>query len=149
MCVLSEGENGCVSWSSFRHTFRRYLTNRHFGNWSYRHLVCRKGMAVRREQRRRRPVWPLIGQAVDESVVAVNVEHECELVAVVLPYSMGQPNVDGLAQLGQLPSALDMVHIFCFTKRRKIQCFDSTMKKKIWSVFVVVLLNSCYVLDEG
>lgn len=73
---------------------------------------------------------PLLDRAVDGSAGAVDVdvgvdvehEYEYELFVAVL-WSIEQPNVDGLVQLGQLPSALDMVHIFCFTKIRKNSMF--------------------------
>lgn len=130
--------------SSFRHTFRRYLTNQHFGNWSYRHLVCHMGMAVRR-QRLRRPVRLRLGQDVFAGFVAgagagaVDGFVEHVLFVVVLLFVVGQPNVDGLSQLEQLPSALDMVHIFCVQKEEKFNV--SIRREKLLLTFFILCLE--------
>lgn len=105
-----------VMFLEFRHTFRRYLTNQHFGNCSCPHLVYHMEMVERQQ-----PVWLecQLGEFVE-----VAVEHE--LLVVVLLMSMLQQYVDGLLRLMQLPSELDMVHIF--RKKKKIFNFGHVDK---------------------
>lgn len=94
----------------FKHTFRRDLTSRHFGKCSCQHLVYHMEMVV---VQLGLELPGVLNQAVDDDeFVDVEVVVEHEPFAVVLPFGMWQLYVDGLLQLWQLPSELDMVHIF-------------------------------------
>lgn len=83
-------------------------------------------------------VGPLLGQAVDDDDEFVEVVVEHEPFAVVLAVPMRQ-NVDGLVQPGQLPLALDMVHIFLAQNER--EKFNVCIRRQFIIVFLFVLVK--------
>lgn len=99
--------------ASFRHTFHRCSTNRHFGSCSCPHSVCHTGMAAAHRPERASAC------PVDEFVEVVVAREQFAAVPVL----MWRQCVDGLSQLTRRPLALDMVHIFHKKNRNSIWLF--------------------------